>query len=74
MGHRNGEQELPESLEGAVCHTDILDKFRQLYEELYNSAGTEKEMSDLKEVMNGMIDCRSEVEMRKITAVTVQQA
>ena len=74
MEHRKGEQVLPESLEGAVCHADILDKFRQLYEELYNSAGTEEEMSELKKVMEGLIDCRSEAEVRKITASTVRQA
>ena len=30
-GRGQTEQELPDSLEGAVGHTDILNKFRQLY-------------------------------------------
>ena len=74
MGHCKGGQELPDSLEGAVGHTDILNKFRQFYKELYNSAGTEQEMGRLKEVMSCMIDCRSEGEVRMITAASVQNA
>jgi hypothetical protein len=73
-GRGQGEQELPDSLEGAVGHTDILNKFRQLYQELYNSAGTEQEMATLKEVMESMIDCRSEAEVSKVTAASVRHA
>ena len=44
-------QELSESLEGAVGHSNILAKFRSLYEALYNSTGTEEKMVELKRLM-----------------------
>ena len=42
---KKGEsQEMPETLEGAHSEDDIVDKFRECYESLYNSSGTEREM------------------------------
>ena len=74
LGNKHHAQEIPDSLEGAVGHSAVLDKFRSLYEALYNSAGTQRKVDDLLEMMNGMIDCRSEGEMRKITAEEVAKA
>ena len=74
MGTKHGVQELPDSLEGAVGQSDILEKFRSLYQTLYNSAGTEEGMVELRRKMETMIDCRSEAEVRKITAKEVQEA
>ena len=57
MGKSNVKaQELPDSLEGAMGYNSILEKFRGLYEALYNSAGTDEEMSDLKVLMEKLID------------------
>ena len=56
MGPKHSAQELPDSLEGAVGHEDILEKFRQLYSALYNSAGTEEQMVDLKRLVESMVD------------------
>ena len=67
-------QELPDSLEGAMGHNSILEKFRDLYEALYNSAGTDEEMGELKELMDKMIDCRGEAEVRKFTEAEVKRA
>ena len=61
-------------MEGAVGHSGVLQKFRDLYEALYNSAGTEVEMTELKEVMKNMIDCRGITEVEKITAEEVKLA
>ena len=36
-------QSVPDCLEGKVTHETILDKFRECYKDLYNSAGTENE-------------------------------
>ena len=47
MGSKHQSQEIPESLEGAVGHSGVFDKFKSLYEVLYNSAGTEGRMEDL---------------------------
>ena len=73
IGHSKGGQDLPDSLDGAVGHTDILNKFRHFYKELYNSADIEQEMRTLKDLMRGMIDFRSEAEVRKITASSVKK-
>ena len=74
LGRKHQEQEIPDSLEGAVGHGDVLEKFKSLYEALYNSAGTERKLDDLLERMNGMIDCRSEGEVKKVTADEVLKA
>ena len=74
LGSKHQVQELPDSLEGAVGHTAMLEKFRSLYESLYNSAGTEGRMEELSQLMKSMTDCRSESEVRKVTAEEVREA
>ena len=74
VGRKHQEQELPESLEGAVGHNGVLEKFRSLYEALYNSAGTQGKVDELLQTMDGMIDCRSEGEVKKVTAEEVAKA
>ena len=71
---KSGGQELPDSLEGAVGCSDILDKFGTLYSELYNSCGTEELMSNLKGQIEKSIDCRAEGEVSKITTEVVKEA
>jgi hypothetical protein len=74
MGSKHAAQELPDSLEGAVGHENILEKFRQLYSALYNSAGTEVQMTDLKKLVESMVDCTAETEVGKITGEVVRKA
>ena len=74
MGPRHAGQELPESLEGAVGHEAILEKFRQLYEALYHSAGTAAQMAELKVIVESRVDCTSEKEVRKLTGAVVARA
>jgi hypothetical protein len=45
-------QTVPESLDGKVTHDNILDRFREYHEELYNSAGTQLAMDIIKEKLN----------------------
>ena len=40
LSKQKGGQHVPESQEGEVTEDGILAKFRDLYKELYNSAGT----------------------------------
>ena len=47
LGSKDSSQSVPNRLKGKVTHETILDKFRQCYQELYNSAGTEAEDSGL---------------------------
>ena len=74
MGRRKTSQELPGCLEGSVGETEILEKFKELYEELYNSCSTEGEVGDLMKEIQNKIDCRSEGEVAKMTAEVVKRA
>ena len=74
MGPKHEVQNLPDSLEGAVGHEDVLEKFRELYSALYNSAGTQVHMEELLKLVNVKIDCRSDAEVAKITAAEVLKA
>ena len=74
IGSKTQEQELPDSLEGASGHTEVVEKFRELYEALYTSAGTEGRMEELKLQMWNLIDCRSEAQVRLVTAGVVADA
>ena len=55
-------------------HNSILEKFSGLYEALYNSAGTDEEMSKLTVQMDRLIDCRGEADVRKVTADQIKYA
>ena len=74
MGSKHQAQEMPESLEGAVGHGAVVDKFKSLYELLYNSASSEERMGELREMMAGMVDCRDEAEVRRVTPEVVAAA
>ena len=74
LGSKHQQQEVPDVLEGAVGQGPVLEKFRSLYEALYNSAGTQDRMDDLRLEMMSMVDCRSEGEVRKVTADEVAAA
>ena len=74
MGAKSQPQELPDSLEGAAGHREVVEKFRELYEALYTSAGTEARLQDLELQIWGAIDCRSEAEIRRVTPGVVAAA
>ena len=74
LNHKNKGQLVPESLEGKVTNDTILEKFKECYEELYNSAGTEDGMTAIKEKLQGLIDENSGAEVERITGQLVKQA
>ena len=74
IGSRAQQQQLPDSLEGANGHTEVVDKFRELYEALYTSAGTEGPMEELKLQIWNLVDCRSQAEVRRVTPGIVAAA
>ena len=60
-----------------MTHEGSLEKFRECYSELYNSADTSKEMMNIKEKVNQIIDYNRELsyfEVRKITPSVVKDA
>ena len=67
-------QSVPDCMEGKVTHDTILDRFRECYQDLYNSAGTEDAMSGIKEKLHGLISEGSGAEVRKITGKIVKEA
>ena len=74
LGSKHQKQEVPDVLEGAVGQGPVVEKFRSLYEALYNSAGTQDRMEELKQEMKSMLDCSSEGEVRKVTTEEVAKA
>ena len=74
MGPKRAGQEPPDSLEGAVGQDAVLEKFRQLYEALYNSAGTAAQMAELKVIVESRVNCTAEKEVKKITGAVVANA
>ena len=66
-GSTRGAQSVPEKVDGALGHEEIQEIIRQDNSDLYNSAGTEEAMIDLKEVLRGMIGPESLAEVDKIT-------
>ena len=56
LGSKHQEQELPNSLEGAVGHTEILEKLCSFYSALYNFLGTKDQLDALKILMDSKVD------------------
>ena len=74
MGKKDISQSIPESLDGKVTQGDILDRFKTIYETLYNSAGTEAAMIRIKERLRGMVGDDSLAEVDKITGQVLKEA
>ena len=68
------QPELPENVAGANGPDEIVDKFREVYSKLYNSAGTQGEMSELKSRVSDLIKLDSINEVRKVTGSRVKEA
>ena len=67
-------QTIPDNVEGAEGIDEVLNKFKEVYQTLYNSAESANEMNDLKMKLKEMIgpDCISEV--NKVTGSIVKEA
>ena len=74
IGRKKSGQSVPDNFEGKVTHETILDKFRECYEELYNSASTEEAMIAIKNLLQGDISEISGAEALRITGQVVKQA
>ena len=73
-GSKSTGQTMPEEIEGETDPASILEKFREVYESLYNSADTSAAMAVIKEKLRTMITHDSTVHVNKITADVVKQA
>ena len=71
---KNNGQKVPECVEGKVTHDTILDKFKECYMELYNSADTKEGMKLIKAQLDNLVDDNAIKEAAKINAKAVEQA
>ena len=73
-GGSGRQSDLPDTVAGVQGEEEIVDKFRIVYETLYNSADTQAEMADLLNQVNRMIDNNSVQEVTKINGSKVKEA
>ena len=69
-----GQAELPDTVAGANGPAEIVDKFREVYNALYNSAGTKEEMDRLQNRVAELIRVDSMEEICKVTGSKVKEA
>ena len=67
--------ELPEMVDGVTGQQEIADKFREVHNALYNSAGSPEKMAELQERIRGLVQSEdSSAEVCKISAEVVKAA
>ena len=71
---RKGGEDLPDSVAGADGEHEIVDKFREVYEALYNSAESSIEMDEIKGKVADLIKADSVSEVLKISGDKVKKA
>ena len=71
---KSNKQTVPESLDGIVGFENILEQFRAVYEDLYNSSGTQEAMQGIKSRLQENITSTSISEVEKITGQVVKDA
>ena len=67
-------QTVPDSLDGKVTPETVLERFRECYQELFKSAGSEDAMTGIKAKLEQMIDASSAKEVEKVTGHVVKLA
>ena len=73
-GNKKKGQVMPERIDGESDPDQILDKFKSVYEELYNSAESINAMTVIKEKLKDTISQENLVEVNKITGNIVKEA
>ena len=67
-------QSFPECIEGKVTPETILEKFKECYQSLYNSAGSQSGMAEVKKQVDTSIGFNSLMEIEKLTGNLVKEA
>ena len=73
----SNSQDIPDTLQGKVTFDDILNKFKECYESLYNSAPTKDVMIDLNHQVKSLIESdvlSSKFEVEKNSSAVVKDA
>ena len=55
LGNKETGQTVLECLDGKVTHDTILERFKDCYEQLYNSAGSEDDMATIKSKLENIV-------------------
>ena len=71
---KSAAEELPSEVEGAQGEEEIANKFKEVYEVLYNSAQSEEEMEALKLKIQGILEVGAKSEVDKLTGEVVKEA
>ena len=71
---KKGSAELPENVAGADGESEIVEKFREVYQALYNSAGSQEEMEEIKRKVSEMLRADSMEEVNRVTGAVVKEA
>ena len=77
LGRKDNGQSVPESLDRKVTHDSILERFKECYEELYNSAGSDDAMTNIKAKLENIVNediLDSKQEIEKVTSDVVKEA
>ena len=67
-------EELPDNIEGATGEEEIVDKFREVYSNLYSSSESKECMEMLRQHVQGLIGPDSMMELSKLTGQAVRNA
>jgi hypothetical protein len=73
-GSKKQHVDCPDNIDNATGSAQISDMFKTVYEELYNSAGSEEAMYDIKAKLAPMIGQDSILEVNKLTGSVVKEA
>ena len=74
-GKKNNKQTMPDCVDGETAPNLILDKFKEVYQQLYNSAETSSAMREIKQQLKVLIgETDSLIEVNKITSNIVKEA
>ena len=73
-GGKACQSEVPDTVAGANGEEEVVEKFREVYSTLYNSADSNAEMADLLTRVTLIIRSESEAEVKKVNGNKVKEA
>ena len=73
-GSKKFRHDLPDEVAGASGEPNIVEKFCEVYEELYNSSGSSEALQEIKEQLRRSIMEESTEEVFKVTGEVVKEA
>ena len=78
-GAKNTKLDLPENVDGACGEVNIVDRFREFYEGVYNSSASNEALEQIKDKVSQLLSDdhesgNTQVEVNKLTGDIVKQA